>query len=227
MTDCGGEPRETDGPSGRVRLVGRALSGVVARAPFLWPLLRGTVRRFFADRAAGWDERTGAGSPEHLAPLAAGTLHVKPAPERVLDVGCGTGESTLFLAREFPQARVRGVDIAEEMVRLATAKTGLDPDGRIAFKVGDAAALPYPDGTFDLVAQLNVPPFFAEIARVLRPGGFVVVAASLGEDTPFYTPARVLRWKLAQHGVEEVAVGGAGRGTFFAGRLEERPGGAE
>ena len=40
------------------------------------------------------------------------------------------------------------------------AKVGLDPEGRVAFRVGDAADLPYPDESFDLVAQLNMPPFF-------------------------------------------------------------------
>jgi SAM-dependent methyltransferase len=211
-------------PGRRNLLLGRTLNNLVARAPWVWPLVRGPVRRFFSERAAGWDERTGAGSPEHLAPLAAAALHVSPAPERVLDVGCGTGEGTLFLAREFPQARVRGVDFSEDMVRLATAKTGLDPDGRIAYKVGDAAALPYPDQSFDLLAQLNMPPFFAEMARVLRPGGHVIVAASWGDATPFYTSPRVLRWKLAQYAIEEVAVGEAGRGTYFVGRLAEPPG---
>jgi SAM-dependent methyltransferase len=206
--------------SRRQRLLGRALNQLVARAPWAWPLVRGPMRRFFSERATGWDQRTGAGSPEHLAALAAAVLHVDRAPERVLDVGCGTGEGTLFLAREFPQARVRGVDISEEMVREAIAKVGLDPEGRIAFKVGDAAALPFPDDSFDLVAQLNMPPFFDEIARVLRPGGHVVVAASWGSDTPFYTPPRVLRWKLAQRGIEEIEVGSAGPGTFWVGRLE-------
>jgi ubiquinone/menaquinone biosynthesis C-methylase UbiE len=178
------------------------------------------MHRFFAERADGWDERTGAGSAEHLAPLAAAALHVTPAPERVLDVGCGTGESTLFLAREFPQARVRGVDLAEEMTRLAKAKVGLDPEGRIAFKTGDASALPYPDDSFDLVAQLNMPPFFAELGRVLRPEGHVIVAASWGPDTPFYTSPRRLQWGFAKQGVAEVATGEAGAGTYYVGRLE-------
>ncbi len=40
--------------------------------------------------------------------------------------------------------------------------------------------LPWPDDSFDLVTQVNVPPFFGEIARVLRPGGYVVVVAELG-----------------------------------------------
>lgn len=201
------------------RLVGRAVNQLVVRAPRLWPLLRAPTRRFFSERASGWDERTGAGSPEHLAPLAAAVLHVGRPPERILDVGCGTGEGTLFLAREFPQARVRGVDISAEMIRSALAKVGLDPEGRIAFKVGDAASLPYPDDSFDLVAQLNMPPFFAEMARVLRPGGHVIVAASWGPETPFYTRPALLRWKFLQRGIEPVSTGTAGAGSFFVGRL--------
>ena len=157
------------GISRRNLAIGRAINSVAARAPWLWPLLRGPVRRFFSERAAGWDERIGAGGVEHLAPLAAAVLHVSPAPERILDVGCGTGDGTLFLAREFPQARVRGVDLSEEMIHAAVAKVGLDPEGRIAFKVGDASSLPYADDSFDLITQLNMPPFFAELARVCGP----------------------------------------------------------
>jgi ubiquinone/menaquinone biosynthesis C-methylase UbiE len=178
------------------------------------------VRDYFSSRAAGWDQRTSAGGPDHLAALAAAALHVRPAPERVLDVGCGTGEGTLFLAREFPQARIRGLDLSEEMLAQARAKVGLDPEGRVAFKLGDAAHLPYPDASFDLVAQLNLPPFFSELARVLRPGGHVIVAASHGPATPFFTPPRALRWGFAKQGIEEVATGEAGPGTYHVGRLE-------
>lgn len=200
-------------------IAGRAINDLVVRAPWLWPLLRAPTRRFFSQRAGGWDERTGAGGVDHLAPLAAAVLHVDRAPERVLDVGCGTGAGSLFLTREFPQARVRGVDLSEEMIATAVSKVGLEPEGRIAFKVGDAAALPYLDDSFDLVAQLNMPPFFGELVRVLRPGGTVIVASSWGPRTPFYTRPRVLRWKFLQRGVEQVAYGEAGAGTFYVGRL--------
>jgi SAM-dependent methyltransferase len=203
-----------------VRIAGRAINNLVIRAPWLWPLLREPTRRFFSTRAPGWDERTGAGGTEHLTPLAAAALHVSPAPERILDVGCGTGEDALFFAREFPQARVRGVDISPEMIAAALAKVGLDPEGRIAFKVGDAADLPYPDDSFDLVAQLNMPPFFDELVRVLRPGGHIIVASSWGSKTPFYTRPGLLRWKLLQRGVEPVEIGKAGAGTYYVGRLE-------
>ncbi len=113
-------------------------------------------------------------------------------PERALDIGTGTGVAALFVAREFPHASVRGVDVSEEMIRRAKAKVGLDPEGRVAFRVADASSLPYDDGDFDLVTLLNMPPFFAEIARVLRHGGHAIVAASSGDRTPFFTPDAVL-----------------------------------
>src|ERR671918_2277376 len=87
-------------PPARVRIMGRALNNALIRAPWLWPVLRLPVRRFFDRSAQGWDERTGAGSPEHLAPLAAALLHVRPEPERALDIGTGTGTGALLIARE-------------------------------------------------------------------------------------------------------------------------------
>jgi ubiquinone/menaquinone biosynthesis C-methylase UbiE len=182
--------------------------------------VRGLMTRFFDRAAPGWDERTSAGSPEHLASLAAALLHVKPAPERALEVGTGTGEGALLLAREFPQASVRGVDVSEEMIDAAKAKVGLDPEGRIAFRVADAADLPYEEGSFDLVTHLNMPPFAGEVARVLRPGGHAVVASSWGPATPFYTPNRALDWAFAKYGIEPVTTGETGEGTFWVGRKQ-------
>jgi ubiquinone/menaquinone biosynthesis C-methylase UbiE len=199
------------------------LNAVIVRAPWAWPAIRGPMRRFFDRTAPGWDDRTGAGSADHLAALAGALLHVKPAPERALELGTGTGEGALLLTREFPQASVRGVDISEPMIRAASAKVGLDPEGRIAFRVADASHLPYQDESFDLVVHLNMPPFIRESVRVLRPGGHVIVASSWGEATPFYTPQSVLDWGFAKRGVEPIAAGGAGSGTYWVGRRTPRP----
>lgn len=109
-------------------------------------------------------------------------------------------------------------------MRRAQGRIGLDPEGRVAFKVADAADLPFEDDSFDLVAQLNMPPFFSEIARVLRPGGFSLIAASWGPRTPFYTPESVLRRGFRKHGLEPVENGEAAAGTYFVAR---RPGGPE
>jgi ubiquinone/menaquinone biosynthesis C-methylase UbiE len=183
----------------------------------MWPLLKAPMRRFFDGLARDWDSGR-ADSVEHMQPLADAVTRISPAPERILDLGTGTGLAALFLAREFPRASVRGVDISEEMIAAAQHKVGLDPSGRLAFKVADAANLPYGEDSFDLVAQLNMPPFFAETARVLRPGGHVVIAASSGPATPFYTPDSVLARGFRRHGIETLETGSAGRGTWFVGR---------
>ena len=205
-------------PSKRIRLIGRLINFVIARAPFAWPLFRGFSRSYWQGRAASWDQRVNRSGAAHLAPLAAALLHVGPEPERALDIGTGLGDGALLIAREFPHARVRGVDLSEEMVRRAQDRIGLDPEGRVAFKVADASHLPFEDDSFDLVAQLNMPPFFAEIARVLRPGGFAIVAATWGPGTPFYTPDSVLERGFRKAGLEEVERGEAAEGTYFVAR---------
>jgi SAM-dependent methyltransferase len=214
------EPDEQRGIPARTRLLGRTLNRLVVRAPWLWPLLRGRVASYFDDRAPGWDERTGAPDASHLAPLAVAVTKVDRRPERALDLGTGTGVAALFLAREYPQASVRGIDVSEEMIRQAKAKVGLDPEGRISFRVADAARLPYEAESFDLVVQVNMPPFFAETARVLRPGGHAIVAASSGEQTPFFTPHEVLERGFRRRGLSRVVDGRIGRGTWFVARKD-------
>jgi SAM-dependent methyltransferase len=154
-----------------------------------------------------------------LTPLAAAALHAGPAPERVLEIDCRDGEGALFLAREFPRARVRGVDPSERMIREATARVGLDPEGRIAFKVGAAAALPYPDDFFDLVAQLDTRPSAAEIARVLRPGGRVIVATRRDSRGLLGMRPQRARRRLERQGIDLVHAGEAGDGSFLVARL--------
>lgn len=124
-----------------------------------------------------------------LIALAAAVLHVPTRPERVLEIGCGEGERVLFLAREYPSARVRGVDASEEAIREAVSQVGLDPEGRVAFKQGSSRALPYPDGFFDLVAQTGGGLHPGEIARVLRPDGYLVLIGGW----------RWLDWRLGGH----------------------------
>ncbi len=215
-----GQPERTSPPPPLpVRVIGKALTRLVARAPWTWPLMRRSVRGFFDRLADGWDERVRPDAPEHLAALAAAIARLQAPPARALDLGTGTGAGALWLAREFPQARVTGVDISEAMIARAKAKLPGELSGRVDFLVGDAERLPFAEGSFDLVTQISVPVFFDEVARLLAPGGHVVVVSSLGLKTPFHTPQRTLRNGFRRRGVELVADGAAGPGTFFLGRL--------
>lgn len=154
-----------------------------------------------------------------LEPLAAAVLHV-PAPERALVVGCDDGGPALFLAREFPGARVRGVDRSPDRVREAQAKLGLDPEGRVAFKQAGRRALPYPDEFFDLVAHTAGHVLPAETARVLRPGGYFIHAPLRPAQSAAGVRRRLLEWRLAQHYFEPREAGRAGDGNFFVARLD-------
>jgi SAM-dependent methyltransferase len=175
------------------------------------------------DRVSASCDHRRVGSPDLIA-LAAATLHVTGTPERILEVGCGNGERTLFLAREYPSARVRGVDPSADAIRAATARIGLDPEGRVAFKLGERGALPFPDDHFDLVVGAGSAIACAETARVLRPGGELIgFAGERPRDRLGLRERRERRerGRLSRHGFEPLQSGGAGGGTYFVARLRE------
>jgi demethylmenaquinone methyltransferase / 2-methoxy-6-polyprenyl-1,4-benzoquinol methylase len=103
--------------------------------------------------------------------------------ERVLDIGCGTGELTRLVARRYPEARVTGMDFTAAMVEVARQRTnGAGAALRIRYGRGTAMRLPFADATFDLLtnaflvrnlADLSVA--LAEMRRVLRPGGTLMI----------------------------------------------------
>ena len=108
-------------------------------------------------------------------------------PQRVLDVGCGTGRGTARLVKRWPHAEVIALDLAPAMLRTARRHAGwLRHFARVC---ADGEKLPFPDRSMDVVySNLCLPwcdkprPLLAECARVLKPGGFMV-ASSLGPDT--------------------------------------------
>ncbi len=153
--------------------------------------------------------------PPSLLALATAVLHVDRNPERVLEIGCGEGEGVLFLAREFPRARVRGVDPDEVAIHAATLKIGLDPEGRVAIKQGKARALPYPEDLFDLVVQRHGRLFLAEIVRVLRPRGYLVYIAG----KPRWQFLRTSPKRLRRAGLEVVKTGEIEGAIYCVGRF--------
>jgi SAM-dependent methyltransferase len=153
-----------------------------------------------------------------LTPLAAAVLHVGD-PERILQIECGDGEAALFFAREFPSARVRGIDSDEEAVHRAAGRSGLDPEGRLAFKQGGPRSLPFPTDHFDLLAAVDARPGAAEAARVLRAGGFLVLAATSAPAAPPGRRGKLLRRRLAWLGFESIWSEAAGDGSFSVLRL--------
>lgn len=106
-----------------------------------------------------------------------------PAGAQVLEVGCGAGLMTVALARR--GYAVQAIDSTQEMVDMARREAeAAGVAARVAACPGDVHQLRFPSGCFDLVVALGVIPWLhsparaaAEMARVLKPGGCLIVTA--------------------------------------------------
>lgn len=146
------------------------------------PVDKSRVSRSFSRGAAEYDAHAAVQrrAADRLVELAlVGAL----APRRVLDVGYGTGALLARLAGLFPQAALAGVDLAPGMA-LAARRRPL----RALLGVGDAEALPFRAGAFDLVVSTSTFQWLprleralCEARRVLAPGGTLAVAFFGGE----------------------------------------------
>jgi ubiquinone/menaquinone biosynthesis C-methylase UbiE len=191
----------------------RLATDAVVRRPALWPVFRPLVRRQFDRLAPVWAEMR---SPDASASFLAALDRVDMPVQRALDVGTGTGLGALEIAKRFPDAEIVGVDVSAAMLEKARK---LAPG--IEFVEGDASALPFGDGEFDLLTHLNMIPFLDETARVLRPGGWTVYAFSAGPQTPIYVAPDRMRRELERRGFTDFAEITAGRGNAVLARRGE------
>ena len=162
------------------------------------PITTDNVIDHFVARASTYDRSSSWCTDDRLGALVLELARPRPG-DRVLDVACGTGlVSRLFKGRV---AEVVGVDITVDMA--AQARPHLD-----RLVIAPAEALPFPDGSFDVVVSrqgiqfMELPAAVREMARVLRPGGRLVLVqlCAYGEgDRQEYFEVLRLRNPVRRH----------------------------
>lgn len=98
---------------------------------------------------------------------------------RVLDVGTGTGSLVAEMLRQNPELEVAAIDVARDMLALAQEKI---KNPRVAWQEASALELPFNEESFEgvitaftLCSIQNLPPFFNQAHKVLKPGGKIVL----------------------------------------------------
>lgn len=178
---------------------------------------RQRVRHSFEQHAADYDNfaRVQKRVVERFLSFAAEGAGV---PDRLLDVGAGTGMLLQALAAHFPDTEMVGLDMAYDMG--ATARSRFSDMPRVQFITADAEQLPFPEEAFDRVVSTStfqwldcLDAAFSEAYRVLRPGGEFAFAL-FGEKTLLELRES---YRAACNSLERV---GGDRPRQFAGRGE-------
>jgi demethylmenaquinone methyltransferase/2-methoxy-6-polyprenyl-1,4-benzoquinol methylase len=143
-------------------------------------------RAFFSSISQSWDtEHSGNEEQEHLR-IFARHFHLQPG-EHILDAGCGSGRLIPLICEQIGgQGSLVELDFAPGMLEIGRRKAY---GGNVTFMAGDAHALPFPEKVFDKVIALALLPHLddkavvlKEFRRVLKPGGWLVIAHQLGRD---------------------------------------------
>jgi ubiquinone/menaquinone biosynthesis C-methylase UbiE len=127
------------------------------------------------------------GGPEEVAAALAGR-DIRGAA--VLDIGCGIGGIDLLLAERFGAAKVTGIDVEGDNIKRARRRAERrDLAGRVGYRLVEPGPLPFEPASFDVVFSkdsiIHIPdkePLFADVFRVLRPGGRFIASDWLRVD---------------------------------------------
>lgn len=153
--------------------------------------------KHWADNNEQYDTLVG-GLSEHLFPAAAiGT------DDRVLDIGCGSGQTTRTAAGLASRGRALGIDLSQPMLDRARLIAAEEQIGNVSFEQGDAQVYPFPAAAFDIaISRGGIMYFddpvaaFANIRRALAPGGRLAFVCGRDSGTD---EAGVIWRAMAEH----------------------------
>ena len=134
-------------------------------------------------------------------------VHGTNLPERILDLGCGTGTTTFVYGELFPKAEVIGIDLSAPLIRFCRAWKERRRADNVLFYQENAEATHWSDKSFDIVhftyvlhemPQENARKILREMYRLLKPGGTFSAMEVMYDDTPEDREARIQRSPAAE-----------------------------
>ncbi len=163
---------------------------VLAVSPRLRSAYSRWARRRYARLAGAYAGHVGANAL-YLGPLQRLLEALPITPQRIVEIGAGTGVATEVLRRAYPTASLVAVDASLPMLSQLWT---IAPDA-IVRVAGDAFTLPLRSGVADLVIVHNAPFDLRELGRVAAPSGTVVVVLSSAQGVP----AVLREWSMRRH----------------------------
>lgn len=165
-------------------------------------LYSGTIELYRNAKGMGDDSSAGSDSIGLFTAAQVKARFPKLNPKRILDIGCGTGEQTTALKKEFPDAEVHGIDTAAALLNYAHPWAEQE-ECAIHFHQMDAQSMPFPDGHFDLIvshilfhetSHKILPQIMSQCRRVLSANGVF-----LNLDVPYQPKITPLLCQVTNH----------------------------
>jgi len=167
-----------------------------------------------------YDSKVKKSGIDYLLVLKDGLTHITKIPQTILDLCTGTGLAVFIVADRFPLASIVGLDQSSSMVDIAQEKVPDADKKRIRFETGNAADLSYGDSEFDLIVTSNAPVYLSEAARVLKPGGDILVTFSFGGKAFENARSEIVRL-LEKNELYLVNLKSSGKKAFILGRKKQ------
>ncbi len=159
--------------------------------------MKENVSEFFGDMIEEYDSLMRRAVPRYDEMITRAVEYTPPGRERILDLGCGTGNLTLAVAARYPEARITIVDGSREMLDITAARLG--PGRSVECIEARFEELDLPLRAYDLVTSSvalhhipNQAPFFRRLFSALEPGGAIVYADQMRGRTDEH---HAINWK--------------------------------
>jgi ubiquinone/menaquinone biosynthesis C-methylase UbiE len=166
-----------------------------------------------------YDQKITESGYEYEAALKEGLKRIPIKPRQIIDLATGTGFAAFKVAEIFPDAAIKAIDQAENMIKLASENAEQKNIENVHFMTGNALDLKFPDKHYDLVVTSNAPVYLQEAWRVLKPDGYILISFSFFGTAIDKARKDIIQF-MENNGFKLIDLGTAAQGAYILGQKE-------